>query len=210
MGFGAGGMMSSGMMGMMMRRRMEDVMGGQSGFGGMGQMLSMRMSMMGGRRAGEMGGMMAYAAQPERTGIDKRNVNRADEREKKEKAVEEARGPSLFDPFFDIVQVTVYGQARFFLPPPETPAAEPSLGETQPTASAAAPGATSPVAESGPQAKPEATQPAAASPAPVADAAKPAEAAAPVQADASKAETPKAETPKAETPKTETKDALPK
>ena len=35
-----------------------------------------------------------------------------------EKAVEDTKGPSLFDPYFDIVQVKVYGQARFFNPPP--------------------------------------------------------------------------------------------
>lgn len=53
------------------------------------------------------------------------------------------KGPSLFDPYFDIVEVTVYGQARFFNPPPVDAATEPSLGETPAaaTAPAAAPDA---------------------------------------------------------------------
>ena len=47
-----------------------------------------------------------------------------------EEAAEAAKGPSLFDPYFNIVEVKVYGQARFYNPPPDEPAAEPSLGET--------------------------------------------------------------------------------
>ena len=41
-----------------------------------------------------------------------------EDRKKQEEAASKAKGPSFFDPYFDIVQVTVYGQARFFNPPP--------------------------------------------------------------------------------------------
>ena len=49
------------------------------------------------------------------------------------KAVEAAKGPSLFDPYYNIVEVKVYGQARFYNPPPAEPEAEPSPGETAAT-----------------------------------------------------------------------------
>ena len=82
-------------------------------------------------------GWEGWGRRPAKTGIDKRNVDAKKEREKKEKAITESKGVTLFDPYFDIVQVTVYGQARFFNPPPDQPAAEPSSGES-PAAAAGA------------------------------------------------------------------------
>ena len=77
---------------------------------------------------------------PSRQGTDKRSVNREEKRKEEIKAVEAAKGPSLFDPYFNIVEVKVYGQARFYNPPPEEPEAEPSLGETAGDAAKAEPG----------------------------------------------------------------------
>lgn len=125
------------MMGGMMRGRMGG-MGSMSGYGGMmagyGSMMS-RMnnqgSMMGPMGVGMgMRGMGAGPAAPARKGTDKRTTNRGEVRKEETKAVETAKSPSLFDPYFDIVEVKVYGQARFYNPPPADAEIEPSLGET--------------------------------------------------------------------------------
>ena len=75
-----------------------------------------------------MGGM--NTAKPERKGTDIRSKDSKADREKKNKEMEEKKGPSFFDAYFNIVEVTVYGRARFFLAPPVEAAPEPSLGET--------------------------------------------------------------------------------
>ncbi|MGP0068374.1 MAG: hypothetical protein ACLQGP_32850 [Isosphaeraceae bacterium] len=131
-----GGM--TGMMGMMggMGRMRGMMGGGQAGFGGMmgmmGQMGRGGMMREEGGMMGMMGGMRGgmAAAIPERKGTSIRGTDSKAEREKTLKEIEEKKGPSFFDPYFDIVEVTIYGKARFFLPPPEEPASEPSLGET--------------------------------------------------------------------------------
>jgi hypothetical protein len=140
---GQGGMMGygSGMAQMMMRRGMGA--GGMSGYGGqMGMMQSYMASQMRGMPGmGMMGGMGGGV---EKKGKDVRNVDRKKKREEAEQALAKAHGPILFDPHFDIVQITIYGQARFFLPPTEEPAEEASPGQTAaaPDASGAqAPGA---------------------------------------------------------------------
>ena len=132
---GGEGMMMGGMGAMMGR--------GMTGFGGMmGQMQNQmnQMRNMMGRGDGMMGMGMGMApgaggGADARKGKDVRNKDRAKTREQQEKAVSKSQGPSLFDPYFDIVQVRVYGQARFFNPPPEEPAAEPSPGDTTAAAS---------------------------------------------------------------------------
>ncbi len=135
-----GGMMGGSMMAPMMGK-------GRTGYGGMmaqmqGQMMQQRQSMMAGQMGamGRMGmGMMGGgAASAARKGQDNRGVDRSKKRQEEEKKVSEAKGPSLFDPYFDIVEVTVYGQARFFRPPPVEAAVEPSPGAT-PAAAATAP-----------------------------------------------------------------------
>src|SRR5208337_3047499 len=118
------------MMGGMMRNQMRQ-MGSMSGYGGMmGSMMSRMREQyaMGGmgRRMGGMGGPPTAA----RKGTDKRTTNRGEVRKEETKAVETAKGPSLFDPHYDIVEVKVYGQARFYNPPPADAETEPSLGET--------------------------------------------------------------------------------
>jgi hypothetical protein len=91
--------------------------------------------MMGGY--GGMGGMNT----PERKGVDKRGVDRGKKKEEEIKAVESSKGLSLFDPYFDIWEVKIYGQARFYSPPPEGPAGETSPGETAADASKTEPAA---------------------------------------------------------------------
>ena len=137
-----------GMMGMMGGRR-----GGMLGYGGMmgemdptmmmpgAGMMGPGMGMMGRGRMGEMmdpsmmaGGMMGPGMGmmgATRKGVDKRGVDRAEKRKEEAKAREEAAKPTtLFDPYYNIVQVTIYGQARFFNEPtPEAEEDATSLGE---------------------------------------------------------------------------------
>jgi hypothetical protein len=140
-----GGM--AGMMSMMSGMGRMGGMGGMVGMGGMAQqMQQMQQSMMnqrgmmgGGAMAGMMGGyggMGQGQVEKKKSGKNVRDVNRADDRKKTEKAAEEARGPSLFDPFFNIVQVKVYGQARFFNAPPADAAPPPSASDTAGAAAA--------------------------------------------------------------------------
>jgi hypothetical protein len=127
------GMMGGGMMGMMGMR-------GMSGYGGM--MGGSQMQMMQGMRGMMMGGGPGPVA--DRKGKDVRKVDRAGERKNQADQAGKAKGPSLFDPYFNIVQVTVYGQARFFLPPPPLdPSEQPSPGQTPATPDAAATAAAS-------------------------------------------------------------------
>jgi hypothetical protein len=167
-GVASGGIGGMGMMMMGgMQSRMMQQMGG-SAYGGMASamqnsMMSSMGSMMAGMMAGRrgMGGMGMGAmgggasAQPKRTGKDVRSQDRAKGRVEKQKAAEQAKGPSFFDPYFDIVQVTIYGQARFFNPPTGEPASEPSLAETA-TAGAPATGDASAAANEAPAQSPAA------------------------------------------------------
>jgi hypothetical protein len=245
-GFGGLGGSMAGMMSRM--RGGDDAMSmgrGMSAFGGMmGQMAAMRSRMggaeMGGMRMGGMGMPGMGASTAARKGTDTRNVDRAKEREKAKKAIEEVKGPTLFDPHFDIVQVTVYGQARFFNPPPVEEQAQPSMGDTAAAggAPAAAPAAAAPAASAGaaggsqapgasvagsaqanqqtPQAAPAKAEPAPAAkaepaPAAKADAAKADAAKADAaKADAAKADAAKADAAKPATTKGEAKGATPK
>jgi hypothetical protein len=172
-----GGMMGEmgGMMMMSGMGRMGGAMGGRgmAGYGGMMGSAQAQMMMRGmagmGRMGGAMGGMAGMGrmggAVAERKGTDVRKVNRAEDRKKQEEQASKAKGPSFFDPYFDIVQVTVYGQARFFVPPPPAdPAQVPSPGETAAVPDAAATAAASPAA-SGPDAK-TAASPSSSPPAP--------------------------------------------
>jgi len=124
------------MMGGMMRGAMGGRMGREgsmSGYGGMmsgyGSMMSRMMSGSRGAMSG-MGMGMGAGAASSRQGTDKRTTDRGKVRKQETKAVETAKGPFLFDPYFDIVEVKVYGQARFYNPPPADAETEPSLGDT--------------------------------------------------------------------------------
>jgi len=221
-GFGMGmGMGGGGMMSMMMRMGGGQMMGAgrgmMSGYGGMQSQMAMMMGQMRGRMGDT--GVGTTAA---RKGTDVRSVDRAKTRKEKEKAAEQVKGPTLFDPHFDIIEVTVYGQARFFNPPPADEQAEPSLGESATAAGAAASatpaastkpapaaapttGSPSPAASGAPgaataetQKKPAASQPAAAT------------GKAETVAPAAKGEASKAETSKPDATKGDAKNAIPK
>jgi hypothetical protein len=139
MGGMMGGNQAAGMMAGMMRMR------GMSGFGGMMGGSQMQSQMQG---MGRMGGMFGMGAAADRKkGTDVRKQNRAEDRKKQEEQASKAKGPSFFDPYFDIVQVTVYGQARFFLPPPPLdPTEQPSPGDTAAAPDASATAAAAPAA----------------------------------------------------------------
>jgi hypothetical protein len=87
---------------------------GQTTFGGMGYSQVMQY--------GASGGMTT----PERKGVNVRDRDRAKTREEEEKAASKRAVVTIHDPYFNVVQVTAYGQARFYNPPPEEPAPEPS------------------------------------------------------------------------------------
>jgi hypothetical protein len=122
---GYGGM--TGMMGMMGGRGgMMDMMGSMPGGGGgyegmmagmMGGRGGMGAGMMpGGGYEGMMGGMGGM--QDTRKGTDVRSRDRRKEREEAEKSLAKKARMSLQDPYFNVVEVSVYGQARFYNPPP--------------------------------------------------------------------------------------------
>ncbi|WP_165224475.1 hypothetical protein [Aquisphaera insulae] len=173
---------------------------GMMGYGGMASQMSNMMRSMGGMGGpmgmsyGGMGGMGGGA--PARTGTDKRTEDKAKKREEAKKAVETSKGLSLFDPYYNIVELKVYGQARFYDAPPAEVPPDPSLGDqaVSETPAEAAKPAEAPKADAAKPAdapKADAAKPA---DAPKADAAKPAEPAKP-------AEAPKVEAPKADAAK---------
>jgi hypothetical protein len=218
-GFGGMGGAMGAMMGRM-RGGQGETMGMGRGYGGMmgamqGEMASMMRGRMGGGSMG-MGGMMGGSSKAQRKGEDVRGKDRAKERDKAGKRREEVKGPSLFDPHFDIVQVTVYGQARFFNPPPATEPTEPSLGETAAAGSAAAPvekpaaGATT--APTGPAApasgSAELKQPASAPSTEAATAKAATEA--PAKAETPKPDSTKSDSTKSDSTKSDAKSAAPK
>ena len=204
-----------GMFGNMMMNDMafqKMMMPGMSGMGGMYARQSGMLNdsiMMSGMSGMGMGGSGGGA--PAKKGIDKRTQNLAAEAKKQREAALKAAGKSLFDPYYNIVSVTVYGQARFFNPPPPVEAAEPSQAEapadaekkdeTPKTGDAEKKDETPKTddAEKKDETKKDETPKAEAA---KSDAAKPetpkAEAA---KSDVAKPETPKAEAPKTETPK---------
>ncbi len=120
-----GSMMGGGGMGAMLNmKRMRGGMGGaMSGPGAaMGEGDMSRM-MSGGAMRGPGGGPGMGGLSTAKKGIDVRSKDRQKEREEREKK-RKALGRAI-DTYYDIVEVTVYGQARFYNPPPPPPAAEP-------------------------------------------------------------------------------------
>jgi hypothetical protein len=131
-------------------------------------------------------------------GTDIRSKDMAKERKdqaKKEANAAKNATKSKVDLYFNIIEVTVYGQARFYNAPPAPPQEQPSTSQAAaPTAPAETPKAEVPAAEAAKTEAPKSETPskpetpAATAPAPA--------------PDATKAETPKAEAPKAEAPPT--------
>ena len=149
--FAAGGMMGMmGGMGGMPGENMAAMMSGGYGRGGSGMMgggpmMNDPSMMMGGMRSGMMGGMsgmggmggMGGTMAPKRTGTDLRGVNKVEER--RQKAKDEAKKAKnapkkSVDQYFNIVQLTIYGQARFYDTPAPPDAVESSSTATTPTA----------------------------------------------------------------------------
>lgn len=191
---GYGGM--TGMMGMMGGMgRGRGGMGGMEGMEGMmGGMGGMGMPGMGGPgrggmggMEGMMGGMMGGGAGQPKKGTDVRSKDRRKERETAEKNLAKRARQSLQDPYFNVVEVSVYGQARFYNPPPP-PAPKESEGDA---AAAPAEGAEKPAEAAKPEGGDKPSE------APKADAPKAEE----TKSDAPKADEPKAEAPKADAPK---------
>ncbi|MHC5542486.1 hypothetical protein ACYOEI_30040, partial [Singulisphaera rosea] len=128
MGMGGG----MGMNGMMQRQMMGGMRGGRgmspmTGFGG--PMMSRQMMDAYGGGGGR--GMMAAAT---KSGVNTRNENRAEKKKAELEQVTKSVVQSMNDPYFYIVKLTVYGQARFYNPPPVDPPAEPSQSEEAPAA----------------------------------------------------------------------------
>ncbi len=186
---------------MMMRGRMGS-MGSMAGYGGMmsnytammqnmqrrgggGGMMGPEMAMRNSMAMGMGMGGMGATPQAARKGVDKRSTNRGEARKEERKAVETDKGRSLFDPYYDIVEVKVYGQARFYNPPPADAETEPSPGETAAKAAEAGGAASSEAPKTEPPAKAETAK------------------AEPPKAEPAKAEAVKAEPAKAEPAKTE-------
>jgi hypothetical protein len=164
---------------------------GISGFGGMASRIRS-----GGSTPGYIGMGGAAASGPQ--GTNKRDRDRGKQREEETRSVESAKGPSLFDPHYDIVMVRIYGQARFYKTPPADAEIIPSLG-AGPTAASAGTEAANKAGT--PEAEPTKIETAKAE-APRAEVSK---------VEASKIEAPRAESSKTEAPKKEpTKAEVPK
>jgi hypothetical protein len=197
---GGSGMDYTSMMSMMMR---PPAAGGQTSFGGASDA---RMMMM---MAAYSGGGAASAV-PARKGVDVRSQSRSKTREEEEKAAAKRSIVTIHDPYYNVVEVTVYGQARFYSPPPEEPPAEPSQSAaTAPAPSEGTPAAPpaadapKPTAETPPAEAPKAEEAKPKEEAPKAEAPKTQDEAPKPEAEKAKAEAPKAEAPKAEAPKTQ-------
>lgn len=181
--------------------RMPGYPGGTSAMGGGGATGSRPGSALGGLGVGGPG------STAKKGGVDIRGTNQAEirrEKEKREKEAASKKGETKkIDQYYNVIEVTVYGRARFYLAPPPAPEPPPSTAATP--APNPAPDAT--------KAEP-APAPAPAQPAPPAEAAKKDEAPkaedakpeppkaepAPAKDEAPKAEPPKPEAPKAEPP----------
>jgi hypothetical protein len=95
-------------------------MRGMMGEGGMGMYGGM-----GGGYPG-MGMGMGMGGGVEKKGVDKRSENLAQKFKEQVKSAKSAAKNSIQDPYFNIVEVTIYGQARFFNPPTAEAPTEPS------------------------------------------------------------------------------------
>ena len=191
-GFNMG--MGSSMMGMrggeessgnaMMMRNMggRGMMGGMApgarGGSGPGDSSRAMMEMMG----RGMGGTGKAAAPKKGNSI--RDINKAQIRKEQNKDASKAKAETKnkVDQYFNIIEVTVYGQARFYLAPPTPPATPPSTAAAPPAATPEPPKAEAPKAE-----VPKAEAPKAEEPAKKVE-------------EPKKDESPKAETPKATAP----------
>jgi hypothetical protein len=92
-------------------------------YGGGAAPISDMASAYGGRMNGGGG------ATTQRKGRDLRSIDKRSEQEEKKKQDEEAAKVTIHDPYYNLVLVTVYGQARFYNAPPVEAQAQPSTSE---------------------------------------------------------------------------------
>ena len=110
----------AGMMGGM-GHNMPGAFGGQAA---MEQMHRMMAASMPGGRSME-GGVAPGGSSDSRKGVDIRGVDSKEARKKAELLASRTVKHSTFDPYFNIVEMKVYGQVRFYNPPPkEAPRAQ--------------------------------------------------------------------------------------
>ena len=207
MGYGGGEM---GGRGMGMSGQMQAMRGSGGSMSGSGRgMTDEIMSNMGRSMQGGGGGGAAV----KKGGTDLRSVNKAADRkaqQAKDADKKKAAPKKNVDQYFNVVQVTVYGQARFYNTPPPLPPAEPAA-TTEPAPTPAEPTATAAAAPATPAAAAaepgkEATPATAEAPAPA-----PAPATPPTGTEAApKADAPKPEPPKADPAAPKADPAAPK
>ena len=152
--FGMGGMGMMGgygggrnaMMGGGGGRSMAEMMGGRSQMGRQGGGGASQPGMEGSNMAAMMGGMRGMMNTPKKSGTDLRSgVNKAEERKKQAKDAAKAKAApkKSVDQYYNVIEVTVYGQARFYNTPAPIPPAEPSTSPaTETTAAPTEPAAT--------------------------------------------------------------------
>jgi len=201
MGMGMGMSMMGGSKGDDGMSSMGRAMGNMSrSGGGMSPGGAMGGDMMPGGR-GMMPGMGGGASKAS-GGVDIRNQNTKKAREEKAKKEKEAAAKSKtekkIDQYYNVIEVTVYGRARFYLAPPPPPELAPSTAAASNTTPPSTPDPTKV------EAAPTTPSPVPADPAKPADTPKEGGNVTPPDSTAKKEEPPKAETPPAETPKAET------
>ena len=100
--------------------------------------------------------MVAFGGGP-RPGGASGKPTRSEQAKLIEARVKKAAAVTIHDPYFNIVEVTVYGQARFYNPPPPAPPAEPSAAAPAPAPATpeATPPATETPKDAAPSSRPE-------------------------------------------------------
>jgi hypothetical protein len=143
---------------------MEDMMGGYGMMGGPGGMMGGRGGMgMEGMMGGPggmmdmMGGMSGMGGTEVRKGTDVRSRDRRKEREEAGKDLAKRARMSLQDPYYNVVELSVYGQARFYTPPP-APEATMSEGDAATTEPSTEATPEAPTTEPSAEAAPESTE----------------------------------------------------
>jgi len=169
-GMGGSGGGRNAMMGNGGGRSPMEMMGGRSQMGRQGGGGAPQPGMEGGNMAAMMGGMRGGMMNtPKKTGTDLRSVvNKAEERKKQAKDAAKAKAApkKSVDQYYNVIEVTVYGQARFYNTPAPIPPAEPSTSTATATATETTAAPTEPAATKPPATAPpvETVSPAASTP----------------------------------------------
>lgn len=110
---------------------MPGMMPGMTGFGGAAAMSGMMPGMMGPGMEAGYGGMGSMGVA--KKGVDARSKDRQKTRKEAEEKARKTNAFTIHDPYYNIIELTVYGQARFYNAPPPPPAEEPSQAGDTPT-----------------------------------------------------------------------------